>query len=45
MAAVGMAELSLIAMIPVGPFLWPSKCCDTFRWQTRLSGPPHSSSP
>src|SRR5215203_5914450 len=33
-----------IAMIPVGPFLWPSKCCDTFRWQTRLSGPPHSSS-
>ena len=45
MAAIAMAELSLIAMIPVGPFLWPSKCCDTFRWQTRLSGPPHSSSP
>ena len=45
MAAIAMAELSLIAMIPVGPFLWPRKCCDTFRWQTRLSGPPHSSSP
>ena len=35
----------MAAMIPVGPFLWPNKCCDTFRWQTRLSGPPHSSSP
>ena len=45
MAAVGMAELSLDRDDPGGPFLWPSKCCDTFCWQTRLSGPPHSSSP
>jgi hypothetical protein len=44
MAAVGMAELSLDRDDPGGA-IPVAECCDTFRWQTRLSGPPHSSSP
>ena len=46
LGAVGMAELSLDRNDPG----WGHSCgrasaADTFRWQTRLSGPPPSSSP